>query len=236
MLLYFEPQITVDLAIFPSNSDLIENNSFVPFIFWSTGIASFFSSPPFPPVLASSIFLPACCLLGSPLLSLTTCDMLFSHTGWVRNPGREGGQRREGRARMYFPERTFLWLLCSAVINRRSSPAGSAGCGGDRWDERTESESRRREVSYTIITSVCAARVSISVEARRRGGRCSGWIIPILLRLIFSPFLSPRRICLKRSSLYFSGLTFWNATNHLILKNVQHSQAANHRPTWGAGC
>lgn len=116
--------------------------------------------------------------------------MLFSHAGWVRNPGREGGQRREGRARMYFPEMTFPWLLCSAVINRRSSPAGSARCGGDRWDERTKSESRWREVSYTIITSVCAARVSISAEARGRGGRRSGWIIAIILRLNFSPFPS----------------------------------------------
>lgn len=45
----------------------------------------------------------------------------FSHAGRVRNPGREGGQRRAGRARVYFPEMTFPRLSCRAFINRRPS-------------------------------------------------------------------------------------------------------------------
>lgn len=170
ILIYLEHQIISKLwiSLFSSNSDLIKNNFFSHLLYEAP--ASPFPSPPsFPsPPLPSprSNFLPACCLLGSPpLLSLTACDLLFSHAGWGRNPGGEGGERRGGRARMYFPEMTFLRLLCSAVINwglllqGQQGAAGTAGMKGQK-------------VSHA-------------------GGRCHIWLLPLFV--LPAPRLAQRR-------------------------------------------
>lgn len=70
------------------------------------------------------------CLFALLLLSLSVCDLLFSHTGWVRSPGGKRGERREGRACTYFPAMTFTRLLCSTVINWGLLPQGQQGVEG----------------------------------------------------------------------------------------------------------
>lgn len=176
---------------------VIKKELYLSFLIWIHGPSRPNPPLPLPPLPSSSSnFLPACCLLGSLRLSLTACDLLFSHAGWVGTPG---GERREGRARTYFPEMTFPRLLCCAVINRGLLPQGQRGAAGTAGmkGQKVSHAGGRCHLWLLALFVLPAPRL-----ARRRGGavgRCSGWTIPITHRLNFSPFLFPLRVCSKQS-------------------------------------
>lgn len=110
ILIYLEHQIISKLWISLFSPDLIENNLFISFIIWSTGISSLFSSPPSPPVLV---------LKFSPSLLSCGFTAAVAHRLWYAlfarrvspEPRERRGTEERGESAYVFP-----WNDISVVV------------------------------------------------------------------------------------------------------------------------